>query len=457
MHSQQQHIDPMLIQNLCENFRENTQIRSELYARYSIKRGLRNADGTGVLAGMTRISNVHGYIVNEGEREPIEGKLTYRGINLYDLLNGFQAEDRFGFAEVTYLLLCGKLPNSEELRRFREAVSVARELPDNFTEDILMRVPSQSIMNKLAYATLALYNYDANPDDTSLENVVRQGIALISRFPIIISHAYQAKRRYFDNASMFLHVPDRTMSTAENILRLTRANGEFTNEEAKLLDRCLVIHAEHGGGNNSAFATRVSTSSGTDTYSAIAASVGALKGPRHGGANLKVMEMFDCIKENVRDWNDEEEVYQFLVKILRKEAGDHSGLIYGMGHAVYTLSDPRAVALKEAARPLADKKGFGEEMDLIESVERLTSRAMAAVRGDDIKVMCANVDLYSGLVYKMLGIPQEMFTPLFATARIAGWMAHRLEEIATGGKIIRPAYKPAKHPPIAYQPLCDRV
>lgn len=456
MHRLENEISPALINNLCANFRDNTQIRSELYARYGVKRGLRNADGTGVLAGITRVSNVHGYIINEGEREPIEGKLTYRGINLYDLLNGFQSENRFGFAEVTYLLLCGKLPNDGELSEFREAVSIARELPPNFTEDILMRVPSQSIMNKLAYATLALYNYDPHPDDTTLENVVRQGIALLSRFPIIISHAYQARRRYFDNTSMFLHVPDRKKSTAQNILGLIRANGEYTDEEAKLLDRCLVIHAEHGGGNNSAFATRVSTSSGTDTYSAIAAAVGALKGPRHGGANHKVIEMFHGIKQHVNDWADEDEVYQFLLKILRKEEGDGSGLIYGMGHAVYTLSDPRAVALKEAARPLADKKGFGKEMDLIETVERLTSRAMGEVRGGETKVMCANVDLYSGLVYKMLGIPEEMFTPLFATARIAGWMAHRLEELETGGKIIRPAYKPAKHPPISYIPLQER-
>ncbi len=456
MQEMEEQISPALLQNLCESFRNNSQIHPEVYARYGIKRGLRNADGTGVLVGMTRISNVHGYIINEGEREPIEGRLTYRGINLYDLLNGFQQEDRFGFAEVTYLLMCGKLPTSEELRCFREAVAVARELPSNFTEDILMRVPSQSIMNKLAYATLALYNYDSNPDDTALENVLRQGITLFSRFPIIVCHAYQAKRRYFDNASMHLHMPDRTKSTAENILSLIRADGAYTNEEAKLLDRCLVIHAEHGGGNNSAFATRVATSSGTDTYSSIAAAIGALKGPRHGGANLKVMEMFDAIKEHVRDWTDEDEVYQFMLKLLRREAGDRSGLIYGMGHAVYTLSDPRAVALKESARPLADKKGFGEEMDLIELVERLTSKAMSEVRGGEIKVMCANVDMYSGLVYKMLGIPQELFTPLFATARITGWMAHRLEEIATGGKIIRPAYKPAKQPEIAYIPLANR-
>lgn len=445
-----------LIHTLCDTFRENTQIRPELYAKYGIKRGLRNADGTGVLAGMTRISNVHGYILNEGEREPIEGRLTYRGIDLYDLLDGFEREDRFGYFEVAYLLICGKLPSATQLREFGDAVAESRDLPQNFTEDVLMRAPSRDIMNKLAYATLALYPFDPNPDDTSVENIMRQAISLIARFPVIISHAYQAKRRYFDCASMYLHVPDKTKSTAENILGLIRPDGVYTNEEAKLLDRCLVIHAEHGGGNNSAFATRVSSSSGTDTYSAIAAAVGALKGPRHGGANHKVIEMFDDLKAHIDDWTDEDAVYAYLLKILHREAGDRSGLIYGMGHAVYTLSDPRAVALKKGARPLAEQKGYLDEFCLIELVERLTPRAMAEARGEDLRPMCANVDLYSGLVYKMLGIPEEMYTPLFATARILGWMAHRLEEVATGGKIIRPAYKPMKHPKRLYVPLSAR-
>ncbi|WP_462385058.1 citrate/2-methylcitrate synthase [Intestinibacillus massiliensis] len=448
--------EPTLIDNLCGHFRENSQVNPALYTRYGIKRGLRNADGTGVLVGMTRVSNVHGYIVNEGEREPIEGRLTYRGINLYDLLNGFQAENRFGFGEVGYLLMCGTLPGHSELEAFEHAVAESRNLPDNFTEDVLMRAPSHDIMNKLASATLALYAYDENPDDTSIPNVMRQGIGLISRFPVIISHAYQAKRRYFDNASMYLHVPDKTKSTAENILGLIRPDGQYTLEEARLLDRCLVIHAEHGGGNNSAFATRVASSSGTDTYSAIAAAVGALKGPKHGGANLKVMQMFDDIKAHVADWADADEVYAYLLKILRREASDHSGLVYGMGHAVYTLSDPRAVALKEGARPLAQEKGYVKEFNLVELVETLTPRAFAEVRGEDVKTMCANVDLYSGLVYTMLGIPREMFTPLFATARIVGWMAHRLEEIAMGGKIIRPAYKPMRHTPRFYVPLSER-
>ncbi|NCB28895.1 MAG: citrate synthase [Clostridia bacterium] len=448
--------EPGLINNLCDTFRENTQINPAWYAKYGIKRGLRNADGTGVLAGMTRISNVHGYVLNEGEREPIEGRLTYRGIDLYNLLDGISSENRFGYCEVAYLLICGRLPTAHQLQTFGQAISESRDLPANFTEDVLMRAPSPDIMNKLAYATLALYASDPNPDDTSVENIMRQGISLIARFPVIISHAYQAKRRYFDNASMYLHVPDKTKSTAENILGLIRPDGVYTAEEAHLLDRCLVIHAEHGGGNNSAFAARVASSSGTDTYSAIAAAVGALKGPRHGGANHKVIQMFDDIKAHVTDWTDEDAVYDYLLRILRREVNDHSGLIYGMGHAVYTLSDPRAVALKKGARPLAEQKGYLKEFELIERVEKLTARAMAQVRGGLDKPICANVDLYSGLVYRMLGIPEELFTPLFATARVIGWMAHRMEEITTGGKIIRPAYKPLKHEKRFYVPLSAR-
>lgn len=446
-----------VIDNLCCALRENSQIRPEWYVQYGVKRGLRNTDGTGVLAGMTCVSNVHGYVVNEGERDPIEGRLTYRGIDLTHLLDGFQTENRFGFSEVSYLLLSGSLPNPQQLLDYNEEIAASCELPDNFTEDVLMRMPSADIMNKLAYATLALYAFDPNPDNTSIENVMRQGTSLIARFPIIISHAYQAKRRYFDRESMYLHVPDRNKSTAENILGLIRPDGKYTHEEARLLDRCLVIHAEHGGGNNSAFAARVASSSGTDTYSAIAAAVGALKGPRHGGANHKVVQMIHDIQEHVADWADEDEVYRYLLRILRKEVCDHSGLIYGMGHAIYTLSDPRAVAIKAGARPLAQEKGFSKEFHLLELVEKLTPAAMAEVRGEEPRPICANVDLYSGFVYHMLGIPDEMFTPLFATARIAGWMAHRLEEVSTGGKIIRPAYKPVKHAKRSYCPLAERL
>ena len=299
----------------------------------------------------------------------------------------------------------------------------------------------RDIMNKLASATLALYSYDSNPDATTVENIMRQGISLTAKFPVIISHAYQAKRRYFDGASMFLHVPDPERSTAENILHLIRPDGKYTDDEAKLLDRCLILHAEHGGGNNSTFTVRVTTSSGTDTYSAIAAAVSSLKGPRHGGANLRVVKQFEEIKENVKNWKDEGEVRDYLCRILDGAAGDGSGLIYGMGHAIYTKSDPRAVALKHAARPLAEKKGMSDEMDLIELVEKLTPEVFAEKKGSD-KPMCANVDMYSGFVYRMLGLPKSLYTPLFATARIVGWMAHRLEEVTTGGKIIRPAYKP---------------
>lgn len=438
---QPDYVKEELLHELSESFRMHNQLPPDLFTRYRIKRGLRNADGTGVLVGASHLGNVHGYIVNEGEREPIEGRLTYRGYNVYDLIHGLEQENRFGFEEIGYLLMCGKLPSRRQLAEFQHTIGLERALPDNFTEDMIMRAPSRDIMNKLASATLALYSYDANPDETTVENIMRQGISLMAKFPVIISHAYQAKRRYFDNDSMFLHVPDSNRSTAENILHLIRPTGEFNDDEAKLLDRCLILHAEHGGGNNSSFTVRVTSSSGTDTYSAIAAAVSSLKGPRHGGANLRVVKQFEEMKENIHNWKDETEVGNYLRKILNKEAGDGSGLIYGMGHAIYTLSDPRAVALKKAARPLAEKTGYSDEMDLIELVEKLTPDVFAEIKGSD-KPMCANVDMYSGFVYKMLGLPKSLYTPLFATARIVGWMAHRLEEVTTGGKIIRPAYKP---------------
>ncbi|WP_031476215.1 citrate/2-methylcitrate synthase [Agathobaculum desmolans] len=454
MTTQPNHIREELLQDLSEKFRLHNQVPPDLYTRYRIKRGLRNADGTGVLVGASRLGNVHGYIVNEGEREPIEGRLTYRGYNVYDLIHGLEQENRFGFEEVGYLLMCGELPTRSQLSDFQHTIGLERALPDNFTEDMIMRAPSRDIMNKLAGATLALYSYDANPDATTVENIMRQGISLMAKFPVIISHAYQAKRRYFDGDSMFLHVPDPERSTAENILHLVRPDGQVADDEAKLLDRCLILHAEHGGGNNSSFTVRVTSSSGTDTYSAIAAAVSSLKGPRHGGANLRVVRQFDEMKANISNWTDEDEVAAYLRKIMDGEAGDGSGLIYGMGHAIYTLSDPRAVALKKAARPLAARKGFSAEMDLIELVEKLTPAIFREKKGID-KPMCANVDMYSGLVYKMLGLPKSLYTPLFATARIVGWMAHRLEEVTTGGKIIRPAYKPLGKP-VRYVNLDDR-
>lgn len=455
MTSQPNFIKEELLSELCQSFRQNTKIPAELFSRYGIKRGLRNADGTGVLVGATRLGNVHGYILNEGEREPIEGRLTYRGYNVYDLIRGLEQENRFGFEEVGYLLMCGSLPNREQLQQFQHTIGLERALPENFTEDMIMRAPSRDIMNKLAAATLALYSYDANPDETTVENIMRQGISLTAKFPVIISHAYQAKRRYFDGDSMFLHVPDPNRSTAENILHLIRPDGQFTDDEAKLLDRCLILHAEHGGGNNSSFTVRVTSSSGTDTYSAIASAVSSLKGPRHGGANLRVVTQFEEMKANIMNWKDEDEVRAYLAKVLDGEAGDGSGLVYGMGHAIYTLSDPRAVALKDAARPLAEKKGMTDEMDLLELVEKLTPDVFREKKGLD-KPMCANVDLYSGFVYKMLGLPKSLYTPLFATARIVGWMAHRLEEVTTGGKIMRPAYKPlAKRNEYCYLPERD--
>ena len=437
---QPDYVKEELLHELSESFRMHNQLPPDLFTRYRIKRGLRNADGTGVLVGASHLGNVHGYIVNEGEREPIEGRLTYRGYNVYDLIHGLEQENRFGFEEIGYLLMCGKLPSRRQLAEFQHTIGLERALPDNFTEDMIMRAPSRDIMNKLASATLALYSYDANPDETTVENIMRQGISLMAKFPVIISHAYQAKRRYFDNDSMFLHVPDPNRSTAENILHLIRPTGEFNDDEAKLLDRCLILHAEHGGGNNSSFTVRVTSSSGTDTYSAIAAAVSSLKGPRHGGANLRVVKQFEEMKENIHNWKDETEVGNYLRKILNKEAGDGSGLIYGMGHAVYTISDPREVILKQRAKHLAYEKGFEEEYNMLCSIERLAPGIFAEEKGSS-KPVCANVDLFSGLIYNMLGISEDLYTPLFAIARVPGWCAHRVEEVIFANRIIRPAYK----------------
>ena len=454
MVNQMKEMDPEMIRAICEQLQPLHRVSRDVFTKYGVKRGLRNADGTGVLAGITRLGNVHGYLLNEGEREPIEGHLTYRGIDIYDLLYAFQNEDRFGFEEVGYLLLSGSLPTREQLDRFTEMIGEARSLPDNFTEDMIMRAPSRDIMNKLASATLALYSYDPNPDDISTENILRQGISLMAKYPVIISHAYQARRRYFEGQSMYLHVPDPKLSTAENILRLIRPDESYTDDEAKLLDRCLILHAEHGGGNNSAFATRVTTSSGTDTYSSIAAAVGSLKGPRHGGANLKVVQMFNDIKEHVADWKDEDEVSAYLTRLLNREAFDHAGLIYGMGHAVYSLSDPRADIFRSFVKRLAQEKGRQDEYELYFLTERLAKEVIAKER-KIYKGVSANVDFYSGFVYSMLDLPTELFTPIFAMARIVGWSAHRIEELNNGGKIIRPAYKSiARHRD--YTPLKKR-
>ena len=411
-------------------------------------------DGTGVMAGVTNIGNAHGYVLYEGERIADDGKLEYRGMDMTTLIDGFSAEKRFGFEECVYLLLFGKLPTEEELNDFCDLLTEKRRLPLGFTENILMKAPSPSIMNKMAMSVLALYAYDENPDDTSIENMLRQSIEIIARLPVIAANSYRVYRTYFHGKSLNLHIPKDGLSTAENFLRISRSSKMFTEEEARLLDLCMVIQAEHGGGNNSTFSCRVLSSSGTDTYSAISAAIGSLKGPLHGGANIKVQEMFDCIKPLVGDVNDDEEVARVLGRVLDREIGDGTGKIYGMGHAIYTKSDPRAIMLKKYAEDLAVKKGYGDDFKLLQSIERVTPSLFKERKGSN-KALCANVDLYSGLVYRMLGIPPEMYTPLFAIARVSGWCAHRIEEIQTANRIIRPAYKCIARPQ-SYVSLAER-
>lgn len=432
------------LSNLCGELDKNNSIKKTDYEKYHVKRGLRNSDGTGVMAGLTRICSVEGYYILDGERVPKEGKLSYRGYDINDIVNGCIRDDRFGYEEVVWLLLFGELPTENQLISLREVLAECRELPDEFVEDMIMKAPSKDIMNKMARSVMVLYSFDENPDDISIPNVLRQSLQLIAQMPTIMNSAYQVKRRAFYNKTMFLHPIRKEQATAEYILNQVRPDRKFTHDEARLLDICLMLHADHGGGNNSTFSTRVLTSSGTDTYSAITAGFGSLKGPRHGGANLRVSAQMNEIMSTLTDSTDPAQVKDYLVKILNKEAGDKSGLIYGMGHAVYTLSDPRAVILKENARKLAYEKGFEKEFKTLENIELLTPQVFSEVKGVE-KVMCANVDLYSGLVYKVLGIPEDLYTPLFATARIAGWCAHRLEELTSGGKIMRPAYKSVSH------------
>ncbi|MGI6247976.1 MAG: citrate/2-methylcitrate synthase [Acutalibacteraceae bacterium] len=440
--------------SLCKQLETENIINPEEFERFGVKRGLRNPDGTGVMAGITRICNVEGYYVSDGERVPKEGRLIYRGIDMREIIRGCKVEDRYGFEEVAWLLLFGNLPSKAQLESFTALLSKCRPLPDDFIEDMIIKSPSRDIMNKLARCVLALYSYDENPEDNSTENVLRQSIQLIAQLPTIMSYAYQVKRRAFYQKSMHIHQLKPEHVTAQTILRSIRSDRQFTEEEARLLDLCLILHAEHGGGNNSTFATRVLTSSGTDTYSAIAAGIGSLKGPKHGGANIKVSEMTALMMKEIKDPTDEGQVADYLTKLINKQAGDRTGLVYGMGHAVYTLSDPRAVVLRENAEAFAIEKGFGDELKLLTLIEKLTPEIFDKVKGNKKKI-CANVDLYSGLVYKMLNIPEDLYTPLFTIARVAGWSAHRIEELLTGGRIIRPGYKSASLPR-NYVPLADR-
>ncbi len=424
------------------DYQNKCSINPEAYDSDHIKRGLRNSDGTGVIVGVTQIGNVKGYTLSDdGDRIPQEGHLFYRGIDVNDLIEGFISENRFGYEETAYLLLFGSLPSLGQLEEFRDLLGRWSELPQGFTEDMILRAPSPDIMNKLARSVLALYSYDYEPEDKSLESELFKATRLIARTPMIVAHAQAVKRHYYDHEGLYLFHSQPGLSVAENFLYSIRRDNSFTPDEARLLDLCLVLHAEHGGGNNSAFVCRAVSSTGTDIYSAIAAAVGSLKGPRHGGANMQVTEMFRHIKADVRDWKDDEEIKNELRLILRGDAGDGSGLIYGMGHAVYTKSDPRAVLLKRFARGVAEAKGRLDELELIESVERLAPSVFFSVKDSD-KVICANVDMYSGFVYDMLGIPEELFTPLFATARMVGWCAHRIEEISSPrNRIMRPAYR----------------
>jgi citrate synthase len=415
-------------------------IDADLYSKFNVKRGLRNADGTGVLVGLTRVGDVVGYSIEDGKKVAIDGKLFYRGIDVENIVAAAKKDSRFCYEETVYLLLFGSLPDKKQLEDFTGLLGSFRTLPENFAEDSILKAPSNDIMNKLARSVLTLYSYDEDPENQSAENVLRQSLELIARFPTIAAYSYMAKKHYFDQESLFIHLPESTCSSAETLLSLIRPDQKYSRYEAELLDLALVLHAEHGGGNNSTFAVHLVSSSDTDTYSAIAAGLGSLKGYKHGGANVKVMGMMEDIKQNVRQWDDEKEVTAYLEKILNGKAYDGTGLIYGQGHAVYTKSDPRTFLLRDKAEALAEEKGLLKEFNLYRLIERLTPEVFRKVKGYD-KDICTNVDFYSGYVYRMLGIPSDLYTPIFAVSRVAGWCAHRLEEIISGGRIIRPAYK----------------
>lgn len=428
------------LNTLFNEFKKYNYIDPALNEKYDVKRGLRNSDGTGVLAGLTQICNVHGYIINEGEKQPVDGELTFRGVNIVDLVKACAEEQRFGYEEVAYLLLFGSLPDKKQLEFFRMVLSQARTLPADFIQDMVIKAPSKDIMNKMGRSILALYSYDEFADENSLEGELRKALYTIARMPVIMVNSYQAKIGHYDNASTYYHPLRPNESMAESILSTLRPDRKYTKDEALLLDICLMLHAEHGGGNNSTFVCRTLTSAGTDAYSAYSGAVGSLKGFRHGGANIKVVQMIEEIKRGVKNWEDEEEIKEYLRQIVDKKKGDGTGLIYGMGHAVYTLSDPRAVVLRDSAEKLAKQQGMLEEFEFLKRIEKLAPEVLAEKKGDS-KVVCANVDFYSGFVYRMLKIPVELYTPLFAVSRMAGWCAHRIEEFMTCSRIIRPAYK----------------
>ncbi|MCR5212960.1 MAG: citrate/2-methylcitrate synthase [Eubacterium sp.] len=415
-------------------------IDQTLYEKYDVKRGLRDSDGRGVLTGLTEISDVSGFRIDgDGNRIPIPGELYFQGYDVRQLVEGFRGS-KHGFEETIFLLLFGELPTEIELNEFMQILGSMRPLPENFNRDVIMKAPSRNIMNVLERCVLTLYSYDDDPDDISVQHVLAQSLGLIARFPVIAAYGYQSYRHKFLDASLVIHRPKAEYSTAENILRLLRSDPVFTDLEAEVLDICLVLHAEHGGGNNSTFTTHVISTTGTDTYSTVAGSLGSLKGPRHGGANLKVQQMMADLIQNVKDTENDSQIKAYLTKLLNKEAFDHAGLIYGMGHAIYSLSDPRAEILKEYARLLSEAEGYKKEFELYDRVERIAKELIMQFR-DMKKPVCANVDFYSGFVYSVLKIPVELYTPMFAIARIAGWSAHRIEELVNKGKIIRPAYK----------------
>ena len=442
------------IKKLAEKSCDNNNIQYDMYAKHNVKRGLRDLDGKGVVSGLTEVSCINSRKMDKDGNEVLcRGELFYRGVNIYDLVKGFSNDGQSGFEESIYLLLSGNLPNKEELGEFRDQLSNYRSLPPSFVRDMILKAPSKDMMNTLSRCVLALYSYDDNPDDTSVQNVMRQCLQLIAQFPLIAVYAYHSYQHYHKGESLFIHYPKKEYNTAENLLYILREDGKFTDTEARLLDLALVLHAEHGGGNNSTFTTHVVTSSGTDTYAAISAALGSLKGPRHGGANIKVVQMFDDMKSSI-DTLDDAQIKQYLENLLDKKAFDNAGLIYGMGHAVYSLSDPRAEILREYAKKLSEEKGMMDEYRLYRKVEKMAPEIIAEKR-KIYKGVSANVDFYSGMVYRMLGLPNELYTPIFAVARIAGWSAHRIEEIQNAGKIIRPAYINVKDE-VKYIPINER-